>query len=63
MQWRKKPITPELLCKILASLDMSVSLDAIMWAVCLTMFYGLLRKSNVLPDTLDPRKHLKPGDI
>ena len=60
---RKTPITPVLLRKILARLDVSVSLDATVWAVCLTIFYGLLRKSNALPDNFDPKKHLRRRDI
>lgn len=54
---------PELLCKILGNLDLSVSLDATVWAVCLTMFYGLLRKSNVLVSRFDKDKDLRRSDI
>ena len=45
---RKKPITPDLLKEILRNLDIKVSFDATVWATCLIMFYGLLRKSNTL---------------
>lgn len=60
---RKKPITPEFLQKILSNLDVSLAFDATVWAVCLSMFYGLLRKSNVLPKLFDSSKHLRRRDV
>lgn len=63
---RKKPITPEMLRQILAKLDITSSFDATIWAVCLTMFYGLLRRSNVLVNSaskFDTSKHLRRRDI
>ncbi len=63
---RKQPITPELLIIILERLDMSTSFDSSVWAVALTMFYGLLRRSNVLVSSdmaFDPHKHLRRRDI
>jgi hypothetical protein len=60
---RKKPITPELLCKLLSQLDLTSSKDATVWALSLCMFYGLLRKSNVMPDRFNTEKHLRRRDI
>ena len=63
---RKKPITPDMLKNILVHLDMTSSLDTTVWAVCLTMFYGLLRRSNVLLNSasqFDTTKHLRRRDI
>lgn len=44
----KWPITPVILQKILQCLDLHNPFDANMWAVCLVLFYGLLRKASVL---------------
>ncbi len=63
---RKQPITPDLLLSILASLDVSVVVDAQVWAACLLMFYGLLRRSNVMSPSLAAfvaAKHLRRTDI
>lgn len=63
---RKKAITPEMLRQIFKHLNISVSFDATFWAACLTMFYGLLRRSNVLltsAATFDVNKHLRRRDI
>ena len=63
----KLPITPPLLRSILAHLDMSSPLDANVWGVCLLLFYGLLRKASVLPNTgnknLDMEKILCRDDV
>jgi len=63
---RKKPITPAMLHHILAHLDLAKSRDSTVWAAMLCMFYGLLRKSNVLTTrgvAFDPNKHLRCRDI
>ena len=62
---RKAPITPELLYIILSRLDVSKIPDASVWAACLLMFFGLLRRSNVVtPETgFDPQKHLCRSDL
>lgn len=63
---RKEPITPALLLTLLASLDVNTPKDAAIWAACLVMFFGLLRRSNVVPPTskdFDPGKHLRRGDV
>ena len=46
---RKAPITPDLLLKMKSHLTESV-LDINFWATCLLLFFGMLRKSNVMPD-------------
>lgn len=63
---RKKPITPEMLRKILKILNVGNSFDATVWATCLIMFFGLLRKSNTLVNSdsdYDVNKHLRRQDI
>ena len=60
---RKKPISPDLLKCILSQLNLDCSLDATVWAVNLCMFFGLLRKSNVMPDKFMPDKHLRRCDV
>ena len=44
----KLPVTPEILYKILNNLKLNVISDACVWMACIIMFYGLLRKSNVV---------------
>ena len=46
---RKLPITPAFLRSILSHLDMSVSVDIVVWAACMFLFHGLLRRSNLMP--------------
>ena len=63
---RKSPISPPLLRTILAQLDIRNPLDASCWAAALVLFYGLLRRSNVLPYTessFDVTKQLRRRDI
>lgn len=44
----KMPITPRILYKILENLDLSTIVDSCVWQACLIMFFGLLRKSNLV---------------
>jgi hypothetical protein len=63
---QKLPITPELLIQLLSCLDLSSSVDACVWGAGLLMFFGLLRRGNVLVNsaaTFDSSKHLRRGDI
>jgi hypothetical protein len=63
---RKSPIDPALLIRIRGVLNMSVVLDAHFWAVCLVLFFGMFRKSNLLPDTLSSyssSKHFSRADF
>ena len=49
---RKQPVTPEQLLVLQSKLDFASNNDCIFWAACLTMFFGLLRKSNLFgPDS------------
>ena len=63
---QKAPVTPELLLKLRGHLNLHLSLDRTLWAACLLMFFGLLRKSNVFPPSLSnfvSGKHLARGDF
>lgn len=63
---RKRPVTLEVLGNIRSHLDLTTSLDATVWAACLTLFYGLLRRSNVLcisGQKFNPEKHLERRDV
>ena len=63
---KKSPVTPDLLLRLRAHLSWHHSLDRAVWAACLLMFFGLLRKSNVFPPSLTgftPGKHLARGDL
>ena len=62
---RKLPMTPDLLKRILSYLDLSTLRGASVWAAALLMFFGLLRRSNVMvPETgFDPKKHLCRSDL
>ena len=44
----KLPVTPTILYKILDNMNLSIVLDACVWMTCMVMFYGLLRKNNVV---------------
>ena len=63
---QKKPVTPDMLKRILKNLDLNKPFDAAVWALCLTMFYGFLRRSNVMAPSgakFDGSKHLRRQDI
>lgn len=47
----KSPITINMLYKLLSYLDLQDPLHCNIWAAALTMFYAMLRRSNVLPLT------------
>jgi len=66
MQNQKQPLTPELLLRLHDQLDVCSSFDASFWAICLVAFYGMFRKSHLLPtvpSTFDSSKHLTKGDF
>ncbi len=46
---KKLPITPSILLQIKELLQMQSVTDANFWAACLVAFFGLLRKTNLLP--------------
>lgn len=45
---QKLPITITMLLQMHAKLNLSMPKDSVFWAACLTMFFGMLRRSNVL---------------
>ena len=63
---RKVPVTPRLLLLLLRGLNLSQPRDANIWAAALLMFFGLLRRSHVLVNSLkdfDTTKHLRRQDL
>ncbi|XP_076108317.1 integrase/recombinase xerD homolog [Mytilus galloprovincialis] len=63
---RKLPITPQLLKKILTTLDLQNQNHISFWAACLVAFFSFFRKSNLFVPTLaefDAGKHLSRQDI
>ena len=48
---RAKPLTPEILVDILGFLNLKKRTDLIFWATLLVGFFGMLRKSNLMPDS------------
>lgn len=58
------PITPEILCKIVRLLDLSLPVDAVLWSLFLTAFFTLARKSNLVStDSRSNQRQLLRGDI
>ena len=65
-QTQKQPITPAILRQLHSQLDLSASLDTSFWAICLVAFYGMFRKSHLLPTAshlFNPKKQLTKGDF
>lgn len=63
---RRTPIHPSLLMSIRCLLDLANVADAMFWAAALVMFYGLLRKGNLFPDTVNsfnPRNQFTRSDF
>ncbi len=63
---RKLPITPRILLAMRSHLQLSRPQDILFWATCITAFYGLFRKSNLVPASaasFDGHKHLTRGDL
>lgn len=63
---QKEPITPELLLSVFNYIDLSTRVGASTWAAALIMFFGLMRRSNVVPVSsaaFDPALHLRRRDI
>lgn len=66
MRTQKQPITPAILRQLHSHLDLSKSFDASFWAICLVAFYGMFRKSHLLPTaarTFNPQKQLTKSDF
>ena len=63
---QKLPITPDVLYKIQAVLNLNSSIDATFWAACSEAFFSFFRKSNLLPTStaaFDPHRHLHNCDV
>ena len=63
---RKEPITPDILLDILSYLDLNSPDHANVWAASLCMFFGMLRRSNVLSTSktsFESSRHLRRKDI
>ena len=63
---RKLPITPMILLDILKYLSMDNIVHCNVYAASLVMFFGMLRRSNVLPSSkskFDTRRHLRRQDV
>ena len=46
---KKEPITPHILLRIRALLNLTQPKDIVFWAACVVAFFGLLRKSSLVP--------------
>lgn len=63
---QKLPITPQLLLQIHSKLNLTYSIDASFWAICLVAFFGMFRKSHLLPvsgSSFTPSKQLTKNDF
>jgi len=63
---QKLPITPDILHRIYSTLRFTNSLDSSFWAICLVAFFGMFRKSHLLPESankFDPSKQLTKADF
>ena len=59
------PLSPQVLRKMFRHVNLHSPIDRALWASYLVAFYGLLRKSNVVPETskFDPRKILTRRNV
>lgn len=63
---RKAPITPSILRDVHAAIDHATTLDSSVWAASLVAFFGLLRRSNLVPNTktsFDGSRQFRRGDF
>ena len=61
-----QPITPEIMIDILGFLDLNNRSDLVFWGILVIGFFGMLRKSNLVPDTkdsFDPNKQLTRNHV
>jgi hypothetical protein len=61
-----QPITPMILCYILTKLDLNNPCDATFWCLFLHVFFLMLRKSNLVPNSVSsfkPEKQLSRKNI
>ena len=60
------PMTPEILLKIQAVMDFRKEEDMLFWGICITAFFLLFRKSNLIPVgkwDFDPNKQITREDL
>ncbi len=60
------PITPDILLKIKQTIDISLPVQAVFWAISILAFFTMARKSNLVPltpSTFDKDKQLTRRDI
>ena len=63
---QKLPINFDILRGIHSQLNLTYSVDAAFWAICLVAFFGMFRKSHLLISnngSFDPAKQLTKGDF
>ena len=63
---RRAPVSPDLLIAIRTHLNLNTVPDSMFWAACLLMFFGLLRKANLFPNStnaFDGRKQFIRTDF
>ena len=61
---RAVPISPQILVDIKSMLNMTAANDIAFWALCITAFNILARKSNLVPENeFDPGKQLTRGNL
>ena len=62
---RTKPMISEVLLAVRRGLHFSNVKDCVFWVICLVLFLGLLRKSNLFQDnwTFDPAKKLTRDNV
>ena len=63
---KKLPVTPSILLAIYKQLNMTAVHDANVWAACLVLFFGFLRKVSLLPTSaksFDVAKHACRSDV
>ena len=61
-----QPLTPDVLMDILAFLDLNKRADLLFWGSLLMGFFGMFRKSNLIPDrrdAFDPTRQLMRGHV
>ena len=60
------PLTPEILTDMLGFLDLEIHEDLVFWGICVIGLFAMLRKSNLIPDSVksfDPWKQLTPRHV
>ena len=63
---RAHPLTPSILLDILSLLNLNKKADLVFWATLVVGFFGMLRKSNLMPDaknSFDPERQLSRGHV